>query len=141
MLLRQYFSLVHISGRKSVYHSCKMMYKNIIVDDSTIIYTYACQPLIIIFVLLPMTLRRLYIVICVTVHEQTLHLMNHTLYVYIIIRVFFIVSTINFIYMCTIGLPYKKKNQDASLLENNKKYLHSILFSPTFLLCFEKSEL
>lgn len=55
-----------------------MMYKNIIVDDSTIIYTCACQPLIIIFVLLPMTLRRLYIVICVTVHEQTLHLMNHT---------------------------------------------------------------
>lgn len=37
--------------------------------------------------------------------------MNHTLYVYIIIRVFFIVSTINFIYMCTIGLPYKKKTK------------------------------
>lgn len=44
-----------------------MMYENIIVDDSTIIYNnYACQPLIIfIFFLLPMTLPRLYIVLYV----------------------------------------------------------------------------
>lgn len=105
------FFIVHISGRKSVYHSCIMMYENIIVDDSTIIYNnYACQPLII------------FIFFCCLWHclGCTLSYMCNSLwansafyepYVSIIIRVFFIVSTINFINMCTIGLPYKKKTK------------------------------
>lgn len=82
------FFIVHISGRKSVYHSCIMMYENIIVDDSTIIYNnYACQPLIIfIFVVVAYDIAQVvHCLICVTVLEQTLHFMNHmsvSLYVY-----------------------------------------------------------
>lgn len=81
------FFIVHISGRKSVYHSCIMMYENIIVDDSTIIYNnYACQPLIIFIFFVAYDIAQVvHCLICVTVHEQTLHFMNHmsvSLYVY-----------------------------------------------------------
>lgn len=126
------FFIVHISGRKSVYHSCIMMYENIIVDDSTIIYNnYACQPLII-FIFCCCLWHCLGCTLSYMCNSSWANSAFYEPYVSIIIRVFFIVSTINFINMCTIGLPYKKKNQDASLLENNKKYLHSILFSHTF---------
>lgn len=67
--------------------------------------------------------------ICVTVHEQTLHFMNHmsvSLYVYFSL---YQPSTSS---ICALLVFHIKKNQDASLLENNKKYLHSILFSHTF---------
>lgn len=126
------FFIVHISGRKSVYHSCIMMYENIIVNDSTIIYNnYACQPLIIFIFFVAYDIAQVvHCLICVTVHEQTLHLMNRRMSVPL--YVYFSLYQPSTSSICALLVFHIKKNQDASLLENNKKYLHSILFSHTF---------